>query len=401
MHVVIGPISRDFILQIVRGGAAVLQYASVLGTETEDADRFGRAVGLDGDTLVVGAAGEDSGDGNPNDNSALDAGAVYVFRRSGTTWTQEAYLKASTILAGAQFGYSVAVDGDVLVVGAPDTSAEDGGTRLGRAYVFTRTGFTWSEEVSVEGSQGTAGDQFGRSVAIDGGYFVVGAPLETSTAGTWSGAAYVYKKVATEWIEDRYILAPNAEGDDQFGISVSISGERIAVGAFFEGSCALGVGGSLTDNNCDDAGAAYAFRREVGNGWPLEGYIKASNTQMRDEFGSAVSLSNAGDVLVVGAPGEDSGSTTEQADESASGSGAAYVYARTGTTWSFASYLKKPTPTTMQNLGANVDAHGDIVVVDGELFRRDATATWVHADTSGTGETLSSDGVAGNGPVFR
>ncbi len=194
------------------------QEAYVKASNTGADDRFGYSVALSGDTLAVGAYFEDSNatgvGGNQADNSAGNSGAVYVFTRSGQTWTQQAYVKASNAGATDYVGYSVALSGDTLAVGAlfEDGNAtgvggaqgNDNATDSGAVYVFTRSGQTWTQQAYVKASNTEAGDDFGTSVALSGDSLAVGAPDESSNAtgvggnqannsSGWSGAVYVLR----------------------------------------------------------------------------------------------------------------------------------------------------------------------------------------------------------------
>ncbi|MGQ0553759.1 MAG: FG-GAP repeat protein [Planctomycetota bacterium] len=317
-------------------------------------DHFGRAVGVSGDTVVVGANQEDSNaigiNGNPANNSAFNAGAAYVFVRNGSTWTQQAYLKASKI-AGFQFGRSVAAaaSGDTVVVGAHLEASNATGVNgdhlnnlaanSGAAYVFVRSGSTWSQQAYLKASNTGVGDQFGYSVAASGERIVVGAFSEDSSAtgvngngadnsSLHAGAAYVFARSGTTWSQEAYLKASNTGADDSFGWSVAVAGDRVIVGARHEGSNATGVDGNGGDDSLHWAGAAYVFGH-CGGLWSQLAYLKASNTEENDEYGSTVAVS--GDVAVVGAPAEDSPSVGiggPQGNDQflGSNSGAAYAY---------------------------------------------------------------------------
>jgi len=218
--------------------------------------------------------------GNQGDNTAVDSGAAYVFVRSGTTWTQQAYLKASNTGAGDAFGRSVAVSGDTVVVGAfhEDSSAtgvngnqaDNSAIDAGVAYVFSRSGTTWSQQAYLKASNTEAGDRFGNSVAVSGDTVVVGAFHEASSAtgvngnqgdntAVDSGAAYVFVRSGTTWTQQAYLKASNTGAGDAFGRSVAVSGDTVVVGASLEDSNAGGVNGNQGDNSAMDAGAAYVF----------------------------------------------------------------------------------------------------------------------------------------------
>ncbi len=336
----------------------IAQQAYLKASNTEQGDAFGDAFGwsvaVSGDTVVVGTYVESSNatgvDGDQSDNSAPFAGAVYVFIRNGTNWTQQAYLKASNTEAGDRFGFSVAVSGDTLVVGA---SSEDSGATgvdgdqsdnsapsSGAAYVFVRSGTTWSQQAYLKASNTDAGDNFGR-VAISGDTVVVGASGESSNAtgangnqsdnsAPSSGAAYVFMRSGTTWSEQAYLKASNTDAGDFFGSSVAISGDTVVVGAYFEDSNATGVNGDQSNNSGTNSGAAYVFVR-TGTNWSQPAYLKASNTDTDDHFSLSVAIS--GDAVVVGAPDEASNSTGvngNQSNNSASHSGAAYIFTGLG-----------------------------------------------------------------------
>jgi hypothetical protein len=360
-----------------------VQQGYLKASNTGADDEFGWSVAISGDTLVVGAPGEDSSatgvNGDQGNNNAVDAGAAYVFTRSGAIWSQQAYLKASNTGAGDNFGYSVAISGDTIVVGAwgeasnatgvNGNQADNSAVAAGADYVFTRSGTTWSQQAYLKASNTDANDQFGYSVAIFGDTIVVGAPNEASNgypndnSAAYAGAAYVFTRSGTTWIQQAYLKASNTGANDAFGVSVAISGDTVVVGAPYEDSNATGVGGNQTDNSANAAGAAYVFVRS-GTTWSQQAYLKASNTGAGDTFGSAVAIS--GDTIVVGAYGEDSNTTGvngNQTDNSASGAGAAYAFTRSGTTWSQQAYLKASNTGAGDNFGQSVAISGDTVVV--------------------------------------
>ena len=157
------------------------QQAKLTDSDSASFDQFGRSVAIDADTALVGAPFED--------DEGVDAGAAYVFTRSGSSWNQQAKLTAGDAAARDQFGESVAVDGDTALVGAPLEDGED--LNAGAAYVFIRSGSSWIQQAKLTDRDGFAGDLFGRSVAIDGDTALVGAPNDDDN-GTNAGAAYVF-----------------------------------------------------------------------------------------------------------------------------------------------------------------------------------------------------------------
>ncbi|MBL8695593.1 MAG: FG-GAP repeat protein [Planctomycetes bacterium] len=349
-------------------------------------DLFGRAVAMSGNTLVVGAWGEDSNstgvNGKQKNEKASNSGAAYVFTRVGTTWTQEAYLKASNAEHDDEFGRSVAISGDTIVVGAPEESSGAAGVGAnqsdnslfgaGAAYVFVRSNGVWTQQAYLKASNPDGADNFGASVAISGDTVVVGAELEdggssgvggdqSSNNAIDSGSAYVFARTGQTWVQQAYLKASNTGAGDNFGGFVAASNGRVFVGARLEDSSATGVDGNGADENALDSGAVYVFSSS-GSTWVQEAYIKASNTNTGDLFGKSLAVS--GDTLVVGAPGEASSATGVGGDQNSNGapnSGAVYVFLRSGSNWSQQGYLKA------SNTGAS-DQFGWSVAVDGDLL---------------------------------
>jgi FG-GAP repeat len=371
-----------------RVGGIWSQQAYLKPSNTSAGDVFGAAVAVSGDTVMIGAYQEDSNTSGVNstafDNSTtFNAGAGYVFTRSGGVWSQQAYLKASNtpiVAMSGAFGHSVAVSGDTVIIGAPFDSSSTtgvnsvpnlGASSSGAAYVFVRSAGAWSQQAYLKASNTGSGDQFGYSVSISGDTLVVGAWLEDSgTTGVNStpdesasqaGAAYLFVRSGTTWSQQAYLKASNTGAGDLFGYSVGVSGDMVVVGAFAEGSSTTGVN-STPNENAQSSGAAYVFARN-GTAWSQQAYLKASNTGEIDYFGHSVATS--GDVVVVGALNEDSGTTgvNSTPDESAGNSGAAYVFARSGTTWSQQAYLKPSNTVSGDNFGYSVTVSGNTVVV--------------------------------------
>ena len=223
----------------------------------------------------MGASGDD-------DNGSA-SGSAYVFKRSGTSWAQETKLLPSDGAAFDFFGKSVSISGDYAVVGAQEN--DDNGTNSGSAYVFKRAGASWAQETKLLPSDGATIDVFGISVSISGDYAVVGAHRDRDN-GSFSGSAYVFKRTDVTWTQEAKLLPSDGAADDQFGISVSISGDYAVVGA------------QENDDNGSNSGSAYLFKRS-GTSWAQETKLLASDGAAADEFGRSVSIS--GDYAVVGA----------------------------------------------------------------------------------------------------
>lgn len=274
-------------------------------------DLFGFSVDIDGNTVVVGSPKEDGAD----DNTEIDAGAAYVFTGSGSLWTQQDYLQADNLDSGDNFGVSVSLSNDTIVVGANREDGDNSGnqTDVGAAYVFVRSGTTWALQQYLEASNAQAKDNFGTSVAISNNSVVVGSFLEDGLdngSQDNSGAAYVYLRNGTSWSEQTILRSTVIGTDNQFGNAVAIDGNSILIGANFEGSL---------------SGAAYFFTQSQGS-WTQQSMLKANNSDDFDEFGFAVALS--GNNLVLTAPGEDSAFVGDPNDNTfdATGAGAAYVF---------------------------------------------------------------------------
>ena len=291
-----------FALPDTTEAASLDEIKKLTASDAQAEDRLGVSVAVNGDTVVVGAEGDDDG--------GLWAGAAYVFQRdegAADNWGETTKLTASDAQADDQFGVSVAVGDDIAVVGAYKEDAE--GNDAGAAYVFQRDeggADNWGEVTKLTASNAQAGGRFGFSVAVSGDIAVVGAPSQNEG----EGRAYVFRRDeggADTWGEVAKLTALDAQFQDLFGWSVAVSGATVVVGADLEDAGGL------------DAGAAYVFRRDEGgaDNWGEVKKLIASDAQAADTFGTGVAIS--GDTAVVGARTEDAGG---------SNAGAAYVFVR-------------------------------------------------------------------------
>ena len=394
----------------VRNGNNWTQQAYLKASNAGSGDHFGNAVAIsaDGNTIAVAAYFESGGatgvNGNQNDDSIPQSGAVYVFTRNGTAWTQQAYIKASnTGTAGVgdvpgdgdQFGFSLALsdDGNTLAVGATSEDSVANGingnqmdnstSSAGAVYVYARTGTTWAQQAYIKSDappMATGGDQFGYSVALnaDGNTLAVGVYDEGGSARTvngpidmmrgGSGAGYVFTRAGSTWSRQAYIKTWNAEQGDSWGVSVALSddGNTLAMGSIDEDCVCTGVHTNAQTGDGDrqsdrSSGAAAVFTRS-GTTWAQQAYVKASNTGPNDWFGVRLVLSGDGNTLALGAQNEDSaaqGINGRENDETADDAGAVYLLTRMGTTWTQQAYVKGSNTQAFDEFGGSVGLSRD------------------------------------------
>lgn len=275
---------------------------------------FGKSVAISGDTLVVGSP-SDSGGGTPS-------GAAYVFVRTGTAWSLQQRLTASDVRASDQFGSSVAISGETIVVGA-----------LGAAYVFVRNASRWSEQQKLLPGDGKGGS-FGSSVALDGETAVVGDPALAA------GSAYVFARSGTSWSQVQKLTASDAAAAANFGYSVAIRGEKAIIGAPYSDSAGF------------DSGSAYVFIKDGASWSQQQKLIPADAVPPGDvfgkHFGESVAISD--ETILVGARHDNSGK------------GAAYVFGRSGTSWSQAQKLTMAHPAA-KAFGLSVALSSEVAAV--------------------------------------
>lgn len=384
-------------------------------------DAFGTSVAIssDGAVIAVGAPKEDS-DGPADNDASTDSGAVYVFRVSGGTWTQEARLKATLVGAGDGFGASVAISGDgaTVAAGGPDEdsastgvdgdAADDSAPSAGAAWLFGRAGAAWSQQAYLKASNPDARDRFGGALALDddGTSIAIGATGESSDArvidgapdddsAANAGAVYLFRKT-TAWAQDVRLKASNTGAGDVFGVSVGLSGDgqRVVVGAWGEDSGRVGINGP-DDDTSDQAGAAYVFARDTGT-WREEARLKASNADGADRLGQSVAISRDGASILVGALAEGSSTTGVDGDQSldnALSSGAAYLFARTTAGWVQETYVKASNTDAGDGFGGAVTLAGD-----GVSFACGAPAEASNA--TGVGGDQADDSLPGAGAAY-
>ncbi len=327
-----GILGRGAAYVFVRSGAVWTQQARLLATDGAEEDNFGLAVALSGDRAVVGARLEESG---LLDNS----GAAYVFERSGTSWSQVKKLTASDAASGDMFGWDVAIEGSTVVVGSRfDDSA--GGLNAGSAYVYVLSGFSWIER-KLEPLDPQVGGLFGNAVAVSGDRVIVGdSGASPAPGGTGSGASYVFVRSGLNWSQEDKLAASDAAPSDSFGDAVAIDGDTAVVGAARD-----------DHDGFNNAGAVYAFERS-GSDWIEKDKLTASDMGQLELFGFAVALS--GDTLVAGARDDDHTGLFS--------AGAVYAFGRTGSDWNEQAMVTATDAASGDTFGADVALSVDTVI---------------------------------------
>jgi len=253
------------------------QNQKLIASDAEEFDKFGWSIDLDENYLIVGAPTKADFGGN--------SGAAYIFRFNGSEWVEEAKLTASDTLAYNEFGYSVSIDGDFAAVGARVNY-----TGVGAVYIFKRNGAVWEEEIKINcpdcGTQGQA--LFGRAVSLKGDRVLIGAQQSTQSLYE-AGTAYIFKRENNNWILEETFIPADAAITAQFGWSVSLTDNYAMIGAYSD---------PLTFNN--PMGAAYIYKLD-GNDWLFDAKLLPDTLAAYQLFGFSVSID--GNYAVAGAPG--------------------------------------------------------------------------------------------------
>ena len=336
-----------------RSGTKWLPQQKLIAEDADNDDFFGIAVALNGDTAIIGASFDD---GNCA-GTGINCGAAYVFTRSsaGSSWTQQQKLKAEDASSNDRFGNSVALNNDSIVVGASHHDGSCGGTGIncGAAYVFIRSGSSWVQQQKLVAEDADFDDRFGHSVALNNDTVVIAAPRDNeSCSGTdiWCGAAYVFIRSGNSWNQQQKLFTENANDSDNFGVSVALDGNTLIIGADQTDDSCLG-----TDSNC---GTAYVFTRS-GNNWVQQKMLLAKST-LSNHFGSSVALD--GNTALIGASFD---------EKSCSGvdirCGAAYVFTRFEKRWSFQQKLVAEDANGYAEFGTSVSLDGDTALIGARL----------------------------------
>jgi Bacterial Ig-like domain (group 3)/FG-GAP repeat/FG-GAP-like repeat len=357
----------------VRTGSTWSHQAELTAADGAPKDQFGSSVGLRGDTAVVGSYADDTAAG-------LGAGSAYVFVRSGTGWTQQAQLTAPAAQPQDQFGVAVAIDGDTVVTGVHhDVTA--GGPEAGSAFVFVRQGMAWPQQAYLQPATVATGDRFGWSVAVDGDTAVVGTFGDDTGSGSDAGKAYVFVRNGSSWSQQAQLEASDGAEEDFFGYRVAVSGDTALVTAFQD-----------DHSGRFNVGSGYVFVRN-GTTWTQQAKLVATDAVNGDRLGLSAALD--GDTAVLGALTDGAVADPD--------SGSVYVFTRSGTAWTQQARLNAPDPHGRPEFGLAVAIEGDLLVAGAtgdDTAATNAGAAYVFT-RSGTGWTLqqqllASDGATGD-----
>jgi len=307
-----------------KSGTIWTEQAKITASDGLAEDYFGISVSISGDYAVIGAY--------QDDDNGSNSGSVYIFHRNGTTWTQQAKLTASDGSYEDHFGISVSISGDYVVIGA--NRDDDNGNNSGSAYIFHRTGTTWTQQDKIIASDGANQDLFGYPVSISGDYAVIGSYRDDDN-GNNSGSAYIFYKSGTTWTQQTKLTASDGSAEDWFGISISISGDYAIIGAYND------------DDNGAESGSSYIFHR-VGTTWTQQDKITASDGAGEDGFGRSVSIN--GDYALIGAYNDND-------------SGSSYVFHKIGTIWTEQSKITASDAATNDFFGISVSINGDYALI--------------------------------------
>ncbi len=328
-HVLVGVVAAAFgiVNSSAWGQCQAHEWVELTDSKRLDSGAFGISIAIDGGTAVIGNASD-------TDNG-VNAGAAWVFQFDGSNWVQQQKLLAADGAASDIFGGTVAISGDIIVIGA--RRDDDNGNNSGSAYVFRFDPDTsnWIQEQKLLSDDGHFSDYFGISVAVSGDIALIGAYFH----GLLAGAAYVFRYDGSSWVQEQELLPDDPDLFSKFGISVALDGDIAVIGAYFD------------DDNGDFSGSAYVFRFD-GSSWVFEHKLLAADGGPGDRFGLPVAIS--GETVVVGA---------QSHDEFGPESGGAYVYRFDGSTWHQEQELLPGDGAAFDGFGRAVAVAGDTAVI--------------------------------------
>lgn len=334
-------------------GSEWVQMQKLVASNRGENYYFGCSVDICGDYAIVGAREENVAGGHKE-------GAAYIFYYDGTSWVQDDRIYADDRHYGDYFGYSVAMTENRSVIGAIyqdyAEASSDSLAQAGAAYVFSRSGIGWSQSAKLVAKYRSEGDNFGTCLAISGANIVVGVPLEDMNEDSLdykmnAGAAYVFNYDGSHWSRSKKLLASDRNSHDQFGCSVDIDGATIIAGAYMEGHDVDGL------NKKDKTGSAYIFDYS-GSVWTQTQKIVASERWVSDFFGYDVAIED--NLLIVGAYGEDHDTLAENYIKNA---GASYVFKNWGGIWSEQEKITAYVRSEEDRFGNSVDISNDVLII--------------------------------------
>ncbi|KAA3600957.1 MAG: T9SS C-terminal target domain-containing protein [Calditrichaeota bacterium] len=277
-------------------------------------DDFGTSVSIESNLVVVGSQ---------NDST----GSVYIFEKQNSTWNEAAKLIPNDGQEFDKFGSSVSISGSFIAIGSKDNDTN--GNNSGAVYIFEKVGNSWVQNSKITASDGSANDRFGNSVKIENDFLVVGASGNSDFGGN-SGSAYIFRKIGSSWIEEAKLLPNDGQLGAFFGNSVSISDSTVLVGAFRD------------FKNGIPEGSAYIFQKS-GNIWSQEAKLEGADITDNDFFGSSVEIKN--DLAFVG---------TYWGKANGIHSGTVYIFEKSGNLWNFESKLSASDGASLDHFGGSV-----------------------------------------------
>jgi uncharacterized protein (TIGR03437 family) len=358
-----GAVDQGSAVVFERNGASWMQTAQLFANDGAAGEEFGRSVAISGDSIVISAH-------RKNINGNREQGAAYIFVRSGGTWTQQLRLVASDGAASDHFGYSVSISGARLAVGAPQDDI-DGKLDQGSVYLFTRSGSTWTPEIKLTANDGLAGDTLGGSAALEGELLIAAAPLADIGANKDQGAVYVFERPITPWRQRAKLIAEDGAAGDLLGASLALSRDTAIAGA----------PPKRFDSNSPNQGAAYVFAgpsAPTGN-WSQQAILKLDDPAAGDQLGASVALN--GDQAVVGAPTKIFRGGIRQ--------GAAFVFARESAHWSLQQPIVAAKGQADVRFGSSAALTDDTIIV-GESIGGDSRQGVAYILKSSCGPPLAS-----------
>ncbi len=317
-----------------RVGTMWTHEAKLVASDRVEFAFFGRSIAISGNSVLVGADWDMIG-------INWQQGSVYVFTRTGSIWTQQAKLTASDGGEYYRFGHSVAVEGDVALIGAPESNV-GGNPSQGAAYIFTRSGTTWTQQAKLTAPDGESGDEFGLSVGLSGTTAVIGAASDDAGVSANQGSAYVFTGSCSAWTQQAKLTAPDGAAEDFFGLSVCIDGETAIAGSH----------GNTVNGNARQ-GSAHIFTRS-GATWTRQTKLTAPDGATEDAFGYSVAIS--GDTALIGAGWDDIGTNVNQ--------GSSWVFSRAGDVWIGPDFkIIAPGVGANERFGWSVAVSGDTALI--------------------------------------